>query len=129
MIPVESNKKHPILRGVEPWQYQDEIFANYMVVPQDPNRTDLIMGEMRKENNPGVSRNGQPARPSSASNRVVAFSYQRDSGSRGVMFGGVDYHKDMLEPNYLRFILNSIVWAAQIEVPKKGVITTAKQLQ
>jgi hypothetical protein len=87
------------------------------------------MGEMRKENNPGVSRNGQPARPGIVAPRVVAFSYQRDSGSRGVVFGAVDYHAGMLQENYLRFLLNSIVWAAQIEVPKKGVITTAVNRQ
>jgi len=34
-----------------------------------------------------------------------------------------------LNENYLRFVLNEIVWTAGIDVPKEGVKTNAKQLQ
>ncbi len=38
------------MRGVGPWTYKDEIFSRFLVVPQDPHRTDLLMGEAPKTN-------------------------------------------------------------------------------
>ncbi len=54
--------------------------------------------------------------------------YEKDK-QRGVLWGGMDYHSALLNENYLRFVLNEIVWTAGIEVPKGGVKTAAKQLQ
>jgi hypothetical protein len=36
VTPIESGKKHPIMRGVGPWTYKDEIFSRFLVIPQDP---------------------------------------------------------------------------------------------
>jgi hypothetical protein len=41
----------------------------------------------------------------------------------------MDYHSALLNENYLRFMLNEIVWIAGIDIPKAGVKTNAKQLQ
>ena len=41
----------------------------------------------------------------------------------------MDYHSALLQDNYRRFLLNAIVWAAGIEVPKGGVKSNAKGLQ
>jgi len=60
--------------------------------------------------------------------RCITWAYE-DSLSRGLIYGGMDYHSALLNDNYRRFLLNAIVWAAGIEVPKDGVKSNAKGLQ
>jgi hypothetical protein len=116
VTPVKSSEKHPILRGVKPFMYKDEIFSNLLVKPMDPYRTDLLIGEAANTNQ-GVIAPG-----------VIASSYEKN-GARGILWGGMDYHSAFLNENYLRFVLNAIVWTAGIDVPKGGVKTNAKGLQ
>lgn len=116
ITPVKSGEKHPVMRGVGPWTYKDEVFSKFMVIPEDPHRTDLLMGEAPITNQGPV--------PS----RCITWAYENGS-ARGLIYGGVDYHSAMLQDNYRRFLLNAIVWAAGIEVPKGGVKSNAKGLQ
>lgn len=116
VTPIQSGKKHPIMRGVGAWTYKDEIFSRFMVIPQDPHRTDLLMGEAPKTNQ------------GSASPRCITWAYE-EGLSRGLIYGGMDYHSALLNDNYRRFLLNAIVWAAGIDVPKGGVKSDAKGLQ
>jgi hypothetical protein len=90
--------------------------TKFMVVPGDPRRTDLLMGEAPKTNM-------GPVAP-----RLVTWAYE-DGKARALMYGGMDYHSALLQENYRRFLLNAIVWAAGIEVPKGGVKSEAKGLQ
>lgn len=116
VTPIQSGKKHPIMRGVGPWTYKDEIFSRFMVIPEDPHRTDLLMGEAPKTNQGVIA-------PT-----CITWAYE-DGKARGIIYGGMDYHSALLNDNYRRFLLNAIVWAAGIEVPKGGVKSNAKQLQ
>ena len=116
VTPVKSGKKHPIMRGVGAWTYKDEIFSRFLVVPEDPHRTDLLMGEAPKTNQGKVLP------------RCITWAYE-DSLSRGIIYGGMDYHSALLNDDYRRFLLNAIVWAAGIDVPKEGVKSDAKGLQ
>jgi len=123
VTPIKAAQKHPVLRGVGPWAYKDEIFSRLLVNPNDPYRTDLLMGESPQTNQ---SENGSPK--GVISPRCIASVYEKNQ-QRGVLWGGMDYHSALLNENYLRFVLNEIVWTAGIEVPKEGVKTAAKQLQ
>ena len=105
MQPV--NQTHPILKGVKPWTYRDEVFSRFFL-PDDHRRTDLLIGTPREDR-------------LSIGPQVAAWAYQRDDGGRGFVFGGVDYHDNMLIDDYRKFILNGIVWAAGREVPSGGV--------
>lgn len=116
ITPVETGKKHQIMSGVEKWTYKDEVFSRFMVIPQDPYRTDLLMGEAPKTNQ------------GNAALRCVTWAYEKDK-ARGLVYGGMDYHSALLNDNYRRFLLNTIVWAAGIDVPKEGVKSDAKGLQ
>lgn len=116
VTPIKSKIKHPIMRGVGPWTYKDEIFSRFMVIPQDARRTNLLMGEAAKTNQGKVAP------------RCISWAYE-DSLSRGLIYGGMDYHSALLNDNYRRFLLNAIVWAAGIDVPKDGVKSNAKGLQ
>lgn len=116
VTPLASGKKSPILNGVGPWTYKDEIFSKLMVIPGDPYRTDLLEGQAARTNMGPV--------PS----RCIAWAYEHGK-ARGLLWGGMDYHSALLNDNYRRFLLNAIVWAAGIPVPKEGVKTAAKELQ
>jgi hypothetical protein len=87
-----------------------------VVKPGDPYRTDLLVGESPQTNQGVIAPNG------------IASAYE-NGNARGLLWGGMDYHSALLNENYLRFVLNAIVWTAGIDVPKGGVKTAAKQLQ
>lgn len=104
--------QHPILRGVEPWSYRDEIFSRFFLPPNDDRRTDLLIGT------PEQDRQG-------IGPQVVSFAYEREGSGRGFVYGGVDFHDNMRLEDYRRFLLNGIVWAAGMEVPEGGVDSPA----
>ncbi len=116
ITPIQNAKKHPVLQGVGSWTYKDEIFSKFMVVPEDPYRTNLLMGEAAKTNQGPVD------------SRCITWAYEKGQ-SRALLFGGMDYHAALLKEDYRRFLLNAIVWAAGIEVPKGGVASSAQGLQ
>jgi type 1 glutamine amidotransferase len=98
--------EHPVLRGVRPWTYRDEIFSRFFL-PDDPRRTNLLLGTPERN----------PLGP-----QVVAWAYYRADGGRSFVYGGVDFHDNMYTvDDYRRFLLNGIVWAAGLEVPEGGV--------
>jgi type 1 glutamine amidotransferase len=98
---------HPVLRGVKPWTYRDEVFSRFFL-PDDPRRTDLLVGT--------------PAR-ATIGPQVVAWAYERADGGRAFVFGGADYHDNVKLDDFRKFILNGIVWAARIDVPPNGVLS------
>jgi hypothetical protein len=116
VLPLKTAKDHPILRGVGPWNYKDEIFSRMVVNPADPHRTDLLAGSIEKSNEGPAELLG------------IGSAYEKD-GARGVLWGGMDYHSALLNENYRRYVLNAILWTAGIDVPKGGVKSTATQLQ
>ena len=102
-----ANKRHPILRGVKPWEYRDEIFCRFLL-PNDPRRTDLLLAS------PNTDKGG-------IGPQIASWAYQRDDGGRGFVFGGLDFRDNLARENYRRFLLNGIAWAANIEIPKGGI--------
>jgi len=105
MQPV--NQTHPVLNGIQQWTYRDEVFSRFFL-PEDYRRTDLIIGTPQQDRN-GIGP------------QVAAWAYQREDGGRAFVFGGVDYHDNMLIDAYRRFLLNGIYWAAGGKVPVEGV--------
>lgn len=104
-----QHPEHPVLRGVKPWTYRDEVFCRFFL-PTDPRRTELLIGSPAKN----------PVGP-----QVASFALQREDGGRGFVMGGVDFHDNMRTvEDYRRFLLNGIVWAARMEVPAEGVRST-----
>ena len=99
--------EHPVLRGVKPWTYRDEIFCRFHL-PNDKRRTNLLLGTPT-EDKLGIGP------------QITSWAYQRDDGGRGFVYGGVDWNENMNLEDYRRFLLNGIAWAARIEVPAGGV--------
>lgn len=103
---------HPILNGVEPWEFKEEIFSRFFLPPNMPARTPLLMGT--PENN-------------DIGPQVVAWAYQPTETHRAFVFGGIDYHENLYMDEHRQFIINGIIWAAGIDVPSDGVKSTAER--
>ena len=102
-----ESKKHPVLRGVKPWTYRDEVFCRFFL-PKDARRTDLLLASPKEDK-------------FKIGPQIAAWAYQRDDGGRSFVFGGLDFRDNLAQDNYRRFLLNGIAWAAGIEIPKHGV--------
>lgn len=98
--------RHPILNGVKPWTAREEMYARYHL-PDNAGRTELLT-----------------ARPATAANGTggpVSWAYQRPDGGRSVVWGGNDFHQNMHDfPQQRRFLVNGILWAAGVAVPRGG---------
>lgn len=116
-----TNTSHPILRGVKPWNYRDEVFCKFFL-PNDARRTDLLIGTpSRAQKGPDVSALGP---------QVAGWAYDRQDGGRGFVMGGVDFHDNLnTVEDYRRFLLNGIVWTAGLDVPKDGVQSVARTVE
>lgn len=101
---------HAILRGVQPWSYRDEMFCRFHL-PDDPRRTNLLRGTPTEDK-------------LKIGAQIASWAFERDDGGRGFVFGGADWHDNMLIEDYRRFLLNGIAWAARLDVPEGGVMST-----
>jgi type 1 glutamine amidotransferase len=103
--------KHPVLQGVKPWSFRDEVFSRFFLF-DNPKRTELLQGT------PSNANNGAP--------RPVSWVYERPDGGRSFVWGGSDFHDNMHNvADYRRYLLNGIAWTAKIEVPAEGVLAPA----
>ena len=98
---------HPVLNGVQPWTYRDEMFSRYFLYT-NPRRTDLLQGMPANTNNGGPD--------------PVSWAFNRADGGRSIVWGGSDFHDNMHNVvDYRRFLLNAITWIAGLDVPQGGV--------
>jgi len=99
--------RHPVLRGVKPWTYREEMYSRYFLF-HNPARTELL------EAMPSKAENGGPD--------PVSWAYDRPDGGRSFVWGGSDFHDNMHSvADYRRFLLNGIAWTAGLNVPAGGV--------
>ena len=98
---------HPILRGVKPWTYRDEVFCRFLL-PNDSRRTNLLLATPKEDR----GRIGP---------QIASWAYQRDDGGRGFAFGGADFRDNLAKEDYRRFLMNGIAWAAHIDIPQEGI--------
>lgn len=102
-----ETEDHPILRGVEPWTFRDEIFCRFFL-PNDPRRTDLLLATAKEDK-------------MKIGPQIASWAYERDDGGRAFVFGGQDFRDNLALDDYRRFLLNGIAWAAHIEIPSEGI--------
>lgn len=99
--------KHPILSGVQPWTYREEMYSRYFLYT-DPKRTNLL--------------EATAASPSNGGPDTVSWAYMRPDGGRSWVWGGSDFHDSMHRvASYRKFLLNGIAWIAGLDVPPEGV--------
>ena len=102
-----ETKKHPILRGVKPWTFRDEVFCRFLL-PNDSRRTNLLLASPKEDK-------------LKIGPQIASWAYEREDGGRSFVFGGLDFRDNLVRDDYRKFLLNGIAWAARVEVPKKGI--------
>ncbi|GMW03341.1 MAG: hypothetical protein AMXMBFR84_44750 [Candidatus Hydrogenedentota bacterium] len=125
----EKLPEHPITRGVKPFTIYDEWYY-HMRFPEDmTNVTPILTAMPPKESlsRPDGPHSGNPAvREAIAAGEAqhVAWAFERPNGGRGFGFTGGHHHENWQDDNFRKTVLNAIAWAAKIEVPEDGVVST-----
>ncbi len=101
-----GNPAHPILRGVEPFRFNEEFYHSVRFRENDPRLTPILR---------------VPALAPESQKQIVAWSVEREDGGRG--FGTTTGHffDNWKNDDYRKLMLNAMVWAAGAEVPAGGV--------
>ena len=122
----EKLPDHPIARGVEPFEINDEWYYHMRFRPDMKGVTPILTDLPPKEtlNRPDGGHSGNPhvrAAIAKGERQHVAWAAERDRGGRGFGFTGGHFHWNWGDPNFRKVMLNAIVWCAHGEVPTSGV--------
>ncbi|MEW6159998.1 MAG: ThuA domain-containing protein [Verrucomicrobiota bacterium] len=121
--------KHPITRGVKPFQVNDEWYYHMRFVEDMKGVTPILtaLPPASTLNRPDGPHSGNPAVREAIRQgkpQHVAWAYERPDGGRGFGFTGAHYHKNFGDENFRKIVLNAILWIAKAEVPPEGVECT-----
>ncbi len=103
-----ATPKHPVSRGLEPFELREEFYYNMRLAPADRGLTPILRATLPDEKEP----------------QVVAWAVERKNGGRGFGYTGGHFHKNWQDENVRRMVLNALVWTAHGEVPEGGVKST-----
>lgn len=118
---------HPIARGVEPFEINDEWYYHMRFRSEMEGVTPILSAMPPPET---LSR---PDGPHSGNRHVreavlernerqhVAWASERANGGRGFGFTGGHHHWNWAHPEFRQTVLNAIVWVSGLEVPENGV--------
>jgi type 1 glutamine amidotransferase len=107
---------HPVARGWQEFTLHDEPYINNYFGPGNrlaPNVTALATSLLP---------------PEEPKPEIVAWCAERAGGGRGFSIVMPHFYRNWLDEDLRRFILNGIVWTAQLEVPAEGVQTAQPDL-
>lgn len=124
----DSLPDHPITRGVEPFETDDEWYFHLRfkdsenvvpilaaVAPEDTMRRK----DGAHSGNPHVRKSVAAGEP-----QTVAWAYERPDGGRSFGFTGGHYHWNWGNDNFRRLVTNAIRWSAGDEIPETGAKIT-----
>jgi type 1 glutamine amidotransferase len=111
----EKFPQHPITRGVKPFEIRDEWYFNIRFRPEMAGVTPILSATP-----PDNVRGTEDAKKHPGREEVVAWAFERPDGGRSFGFTGGHTHKNWGEENFRRLVVNSILWSANVEVPKDG---------
>jgi type 1 glutamine amidotransferase len=124
---TELAQDHPIARGVQPFETQDEWY--YHMRFRDPpaglvHVLSAVPPDATRERPDGPHSNNPTVRAAKGARETLAWAYERPEGGRGFGCTGAHFHKNWDDPNFRRLMLNAIVWTAGLDVPAGGVAST-----
>ena len=123
-------RKHAIWNGVQPFSVDDEWYYHMRFIEDRTGFTPILtdVPHMDTLKRPDGMRSGNPAVRKAVANgesQHVGWAYERPEGGRGFGFTGGHNHDSWQDDNYRKVMLNAILWTAGMEVPKKGVTSSA----
>ena len=116
--------KHPITRGVVPFEINDEWYYHMRFRAEIEDVTPILTAvppeETRGRKDGG--RSGNPdVRARTGMPEHVAWARQRPDGGRGFGFTGGHVHWNWGNDPFRKLMLNALVWVSGAEVPEEGV--------
>jgi type 1 glutamine amidotransferase len=111
----KSLPRHDVTRGVVPFAINDEWYFNMRFVPGMKGVTPILAGAPPEELRKNEDTRKHPGRP-----EILAWTYQRPNGGRSFSITTPHSHEDWADENLRRLVVNGILWAAKVDVPKKG---------
>jgi hypothetical protein len=117
---------HPICRGVEPFEINDEWYFHMRFRDGLSGVTPILSavapeGTMKRPDGPHSGNPHVRAAVAQGNPQHVAWAAESPDGGRGFGFTGGHYHHNWGDDNFRKVVLNAIVWAARDEVPDGGV--------
>lgn len=122
-----SFPKHPIARGVGPFEMDDEWYYHMRfrenmegvtpILSDLPGPETLRRRDGAHSNNPHV----RAAVLERKEPQHLAWASEAPNGQRGFGFTGGHWHWNWANPHLRRLLLNAIVWIAKGDIPEKGV--------
>lgn len=120
--------RHPITRGVKPFQIRDEWYFNMRFGSEMKGVTPVLVATPSDDvrDGPYVHPRGPYDHIVAASGRpeVMMWAVEREDGGRGFGFTGGHIHKNWGDENFRKVVLNALLWIAKSEVPPEGVSST-----
>jgi hypothetical protein len=123
--------KHPISNGVKPFAIRDEWYMNIRFTDDEKTITPILVSKPSDavRDGPYVYPKGPYKHIQDAKGRAetMMWAYEKPiSGEqsathRGVGFTGGHVHRNWLEPNFRKVVLNALLWVSKVEVPTEGV--------
>ncbi len=101
--------KHAIFNGVSSFKIDDGWLFQLRFVPELKGVSPLL-------------RTASPKAPTTRApnDDIVAWAYERQGGGRSFTFTGCHLHKSLAEEGYRKFLVNGILWSANLEIPADG---------
>ena len=127
--------KHPVTRGVKPFELDDEWYYHMRFVEGMKGVTPVLTAtppdSTRRKGNDAHGANPTVfARKGMAEH--VGWVYERPGGGRGFGFTGGHWHHSWAHNDYRKIVLNALVWISGVEVPANGVeskVPTIEELE
>jgi hypothetical protein len=117
--------KHPITRGVKPFTIRDEWYFNMRFRPDMKGVTSILSAKPSDatRDGPYVYPKGpyKHIQDEKGRTETMMWAVERPDGGRGVGFTGGHYHKNWLNDDFRKVVLNAAVWICKADVPKDGI--------
>ena len=122
----QSFPEHPVTRGIKPFRVRDEWYY-HMRFPEGMKNVTPILTTVppdRTRGRPGVNdtHGGNPeVQKHKSEAEHIMWAIQRPDGGRGFGFTGGHFHQNWRQEDFLKIVVNAIVWISHGDVPANGV--------
>jgi hypothetical protein len=108
--------KHDIFNGVQPFKIDDGWLTKIKFAEGMKGVTPLL-------------RSADPKKPAAANPDfdIVAWAFERPAAGRAFTFTGAHLNASFGEEGYRRFLVNGVLWAANVAIPKEGAPVELKK--
>jgi hypothetical protein len=115
---------HPITRGVQPFEINDEWYYHMRFRENMEGVTPILSAippDSTRERPDGPHSGNPTVRARKGEREILAWAVERRDGGRGFGYTGGHFHRNWGDDNNRKLFLNAILWTAKAEVPEGGV--------